>query len=175
MSEQASIEIPDATAEPQAYRAALLAMIGERDPLEVIAQTPRRIRALIDGRDPGALGRRPAADEWSVAEIVGHLLDVEIAMGFRWRMILTADRPAYPGYDEKGWAELPRPPLDQLLRAWEGLRASNLWLLRGIPRTAWSRVGVHSEVGPETIEGTIRAYAGHDLAHLNQLERALAG
>jgi hypothetical protein len=175
MSEHAAIEIPDATAEPKAYRAALLALIGDRDPLEVVDQTPRRIRELIAGRDPAALGRRPADDQWSVSEIVGHLLDVEIAMGFRWRMILTADRPAYPGYDEKRWAALPKPPLDQLCLALEGLRASNVWLLRGIPRSAWNRVGVHGEAGPETLEGTIRAYAGHDLAHLNQLERTLAG
>ena len=173
--ESVAIEVPDAAAEPQAYRATLLALVGERDPLDVIAETPQRIRELIRGRAPGDLERRPAGSEWSAAEILGHLLDVEIATGFRWRMILTAERPAYPGYDEKAWAALPKPPVDQLWPALEAVRAYNLWLLRSIPRSAWSRVGVHSEVGPETLEAIISAYAGHDLAHLNQLERCLAG
>ena len=91
------------------------------------------------------------------------------------RMILTADRPAYPGTNEKAWAQLPKPPVDQLWPVLEGLRTYNHWLLRAIPRETWNRVGLHSEVGPETIEAMILAYAGHDLAHLNQLERALAG
>ncbi|HEY7031695.1 MAG TPA: DinB family protein [Thermomicrobiales bacterium] len=173
MDEIAAIEVPDASAEPQAYRATLLALVGERDPLDVIAGTPRRIGDLIQGRAPSDLERRPAGSEWSAAEILGHLLDVAFAMGFRWRMILTAERPAYPGYDEKAWAALPKPPIDQLWPALEAVRAYNLWLLRAIPRSAWSRVGLHSEVGPETLEATILAYAGHDLAHLNQLERCL--
>jgi len=69
--------------------------------------------------------------------------------------------------------DVPKPPVEQLWPALEGLRAYNLWLLRSTPRSAWSRVGVHSEVGPETLEAIILAYAGHDLAHLNQLERTL--
>jgi hypothetical protein len=174
MNEIETIEVPDASAEPQAYRATLLGVVGDRDPLEVIAQTPARIRELLQGRSAEELTRRPADDEWSAAEILGHLFDVEIATGFRWRMVLTADRPSYPGYDEKAWGALPKPPVEQLWPALEGLRAYNFWLLRSTPRSAWGRVGLHSEVGPETLEAMILAYAGHDLAHLNQLERALA-
>jgi hypothetical protein len=169
-----AIEVPDAAAAPQAYRATLRRLAGDRDPLEVVAETLRRIRALIEGRSASELARRQKG-EWSAAEILGHLLDGEIAMGFRWRMILTADRPAYPGYDEKAWAVLPKPPIDQLWPALEAVRAYNLWLLRSIPRSDWGRVGLHGQVGPETIEDTLVAYAGHDLAHLNQLERCLDG
>jgi hypothetical protein len=175
MAEIVAIEVPDAAAEPQAYRATLLGMVGDRDPLEVVAETPGRIRDLIQGRDAAELERSPAASEWSAAEILGHLFDGEIAIGFRARMILTAEQPACPGYDEKAWAALPKPPVDQLWPALEALRVYNLWLLRAVPRSAWNRVGVHSEVGPETLEAMLLAYAGHDLAHLNQLERCLAG
>jgi hypothetical protein len=70
---------------------------------------------------------------------------------------------------------LPKPPIDQLWPSLEAVRTYNLWLLRSIPRSDWNRVGLHSQVGPETIEDTVRAYAGHDVAHLNQLERCLAG
>ncbi len=174
MDEIIVINVPDASKEPQAYRATLLGVVGDRDPLDVIAGTPARIRELIQGRSADELTRRPSSNEWSVAEILGHLFDGEIVLSFRWRMILTADRPAYPGYDEKAFAALPKPPIEQLWAALEALRAYNLWMLRSIPRSDWGRVGLHSEVGPETLEATILAYAGHDLAHLNQLERVLA-
>ena len=174
MAEIEAIEMPDATAEPHAYRAALLAVIGDRDPLEVMAETPGRVRALAEGRSAGDLERRSGDGEWSAADVIGHLVDVEIVFGFRLRLVLTEDRPSYPGYDEKLWSRLPKPPGDQLYALLDGLRAYTLWTLRSIPRTEWSRAGVHGEQGEETVEVLIRKLAGHDLAHLNQLELALA-
>jgi hypothetical protein len=173
MSEATRIDTPDATDEPQAYRDALLAILGDRDPLAVMEETRERLRELVAGRDSEALAKRPSEGEWSPAEIVGHLVDVEVVFGFRWRLTLTADRPSYPGYDEKLWGQLPRPPGDQLLAAWEAVRAYNLWLLRSIPPSDWERVGVHSEQGPETVDVMARKIAAHDLLHLNQLARAL--
>jgi hypothetical protein len=174
MAEIEAIEMPDATTQPQAYREALLAVIGDRDPLEVMAGTPRQVRALLQGRSSSDLERRYSEGEWSASEVIAHLVDVDIVYGFRWRLALTSDRPSYPGYDEKLWSRLPRPPGDRLCDVLEQLRAHNVWLLRSIPRVQWSRVAVHEEQGEETVEVMIRKVAGHDLAHLNQLERALA-
>ena len=153
MAEIEVIELPDATTEPLAYRSALLAVIGDRDPLEVMEETPGRVRALIRDRGQAELQRPFGEDGWSAAEVIGHLVDVDIVYGFRWRLALTADR------------------LCQLL---EALRAYNVWLLRSIPRAEWSRAAVHEEQGEEAVEVMVRKVAGHDLAHLNQLERALA-
>ncbi len=167
------IEVPDATEHPQAYRDAILAIAGDRDPLAVMAETPARIAALVSGREPAELATPPADGQWAARTVIGHLVDVEIVFGFRWRLTLTEDRPPYPGYDEKRWSELPRPPADRLCAAFEALREYNLTLLREIPRSDWDRVGVHGEQGPETVDVMVRKIAGHDLAHLDQLERAL--
>ena len=168
------IVIPDATREPLAYRDALLALLGDRDPVAVMAATPDRLRELLAGASPEETTARPAEGEWSAAELLGHLFDVELVFGFRWRLTLTADRPGYPGYDEQRWAALPRPPLPDLLDGWRALRSANLALLRATPRAEWTRVGVHGEQGPETFDVTVRKLAAHDLAHLDQLKRTLA-
>src|SRR5437879_6404007 len=156
MAEIKAMQIPDASTEPQAYKEALLAVIGDRDPLAVMAETPGRVRALVGDSDPSQVERQPGDGEWSAAEVIGHLVDAEIAYSFRWRLSLTEDRPTYPGYDEKLWSQLPKPPGDQLCLLLESLRAHNVWLLRSIPRADWSRVGVHSEQGEETVEVMIR-------------------
>ena len=174
MAEIETIEMPDATTQPQAYREALLAVIGDRDPLEVMAATPGRVRALVQGRDPDQL-ERPAADgAWSARNVIGHLVDVDIVYGFRWRLALTADRPRYPGYDEKLWSRLPGPPAARLCELLEGLREHNLLLLRSLSPAQWSRVAVHEEQGEEAVELMVRKVAGHDLAHLDQLRRTIA-
>ena len=168
------IQIPDATLEPAAYVRALVATLGDREPLEVLRQTPTAVRAMC-GELSDALWRTPMADgEWTALQVVGHLLDVEVVYGFRWRLILTEERPSYPGYDEKRWSLLPRPAPAQVLAALAGLRAVNLAVLDGVDGDAATRSGVHGEQGEEDFDLTVRKVAGHDLAHLNQLARTVA-
>jgi hypothetical protein len=167
------ILIPDASAEPAAYVRALLDVLGDRDPLEVYDQTRDAIRGLCSGLDKSAWTRPMAPGEWSAYQIVGHLLDVDIVYGFRWRLVLTEEVPSYPGYDERAWARLPRPGPDALLAAFQGLRTANIALVESIEPRDRQRQGVHAEQGIEDIDRMIRKIAGHDLAHANQLERTI--
>jgi DinB superfamily len=168
------IQIPDATLEPAAYVRALVDTLGDRQPLEVLRQTPTAVRAMC-GELTDAQWRTPMADgEWNALQVVGHLLDVDVVYGFRWRLVLTEDRPSYPGYDEKRWSQLPRPAPTQVLAALEGLRAVNLAVLDQVDDAGSERLGVHGEQGEEHFDLTVRKVAGHDLAHLNQLARTVA-
>jgi hypothetical protein len=168
-----AIEIPSATEDPKAYVAALLATLGDRDPLEVLGATTAVVGRTVASLEAAQWARPLGPGEWSAEQVVGHLLDVDLVYGFRWRLLLTEDRPSYPGYDEKRFAGLPKPAAGELLVAWEGLRAANLTLLAGTPRSAWDRAGVHSEQGEERFGLTVAKVAGHDLAHLNQLQRTV--
>jgi hypothetical protein len=169
-----AIEIPDATADPAAYVRALTGTLGDLDPLEVYAATVgevRRLTRVLSGPQwLVPLGR----GEWSAAQIVGHLIDVDIVYGFRFRLVLTEDEPAYPGYDEKLWSQLPHPEPAALVPAFAGLRSYNAALLSGTPRDQWRRAGTHGEQGPEQFAVMVAKIAGHDLAHLDQLARTVA-
>jgi hypothetical protein len=166
-------KIPDATAQPAAYKAALLDLAADTDPLETFGTTVARWRATASELTPDQLTAAPADGEWSVAQITGHLFDVEIVQGFRWRLMITEDNPTYPGYNEKLWTPMPRIPFPQLLDTWEGLRAANLLVLRDAWPNAAKHTAIHAEQGPETLEETVRKLAGHDIAHLDQLRRTV--
>ena len=168
------IQIPDASLEPAAYVRALVATLGDREPLAVLRHTPTAVRSLCAGLSDAQWGTPMAEGEWTARQVVGHLLDVEVVYGFRWRLILTEDRPSYPGYDEKRWSRLPRPAPAQLLAALEGLRVVNLAVLEGVDDDDAGRSGVHGEQGEEQFDLTVRKVAGHDLAHRNQLARTVA-
>ena len=62
---------------------------------------------------------------------------------------------------------------DDLLAAFEGLRALNLALWRELPIEDRSRVGLHLERGPESYELTFSLLAGHDRVHVIQARRTL--
>jgi hypothetical protein len=165
------IQIPDATAQPAAYKQALLDLIGDADPVETMSGTVAKWRQIVGDLSPAQLTAEPADGEWSVGAITGHLFDVDLVYGFRWRLLLTEDNPSYPGYDEKLWTPMPRLPFPRLLDAWEGLRAANMLVLRAAWPEAAKRTATHSQQGPETFDETLRKIAAHDLAHLNQLQR----
>jgi len=169
------IDLPDASATPTVYRDALLAVLGDRDAIDVMTETLTALPALLDGLSGSDWNQRPAPDEWSAAQLLGHFFDVDMVFGFRWRLTVTADRPSYPGYDEKEFMKLARPEPQRLLAAWTGLREANLAMLRALPDEAYERLGVHGEQGEERLRIAVDKFAGHDLAHLNQTRRALGG
>jgi hypothetical protein len=164
----------DPVADPQGYQRELLALLGTSDPLEVLAATPATIEQWTMPLTAEVLDQRPAPGEWSVAELVGHLWDAEIAYGFRARIILTRDRAPLIGYDQEAWARLARPPLAELLAAFVALRTANLVLIRGTPVSLWDRLGIHEERGPTSFRLATETIAGHDRAHLLQLEQTIA-
>jgi hypothetical protein len=46
-------------------------------------------------------------------------------------------------------------------------------LLKSLTPEQWKQYGMHSERGEETIEHIVRMTAGHDVNHLQQIERIL--
>jgi hypothetical protein len=166
---------PDPVSEAAAYQRQLLAMLGDDDPAQAQAETPRRIHDLL-GKAGDALRQRPAPGEWSVIECVAHLVDSELVASGRYRWILAHDEPQLTPYDQDRWAErlhhLDDDP-DLLLATFEALRRANLDLWRRTPPEERARMGHHLERGPESMELTFRLAAGHDRLHLAQAQRAL--
>ena len=62
--------------------------IGDRSPMDVISETPRRVAQLLETIGPARLEVPPAPGKWSARDIVSHLADSEIAFGLRLRQTL---------------------------------------------------------------------------------------
>jgi hypothetical protein len=166
-----------AAAQAAAYTAAVLDLLGDRDPASVLRETPTAVRRAIDGVPPAAL-RTPERDgKWSIAQVLRHLADSDVVWGWRLRLILSQDRPTLTGYDQDAWAlRLRYEDADpaESLQVFEVLRRDNLRLMAQATADDLRRVGVHAERGEESLEHLRRLYAGHDLLHLRQIDRIRA-
>ena len=160
------------------YIERLLGYVDGKQPLDVLAATAGKLERLIAGVPPAELRTRPAPDKWSVSEILAHLADAEIVGGFRMRLILGAPGTAIVAYDQDDWARSghydKRDP-HQSLEQFRGLREVNLALLGLLDPDQWKHYGMHAERGQESIEHVARMYAGHDINHLQQIEKILHG
>jgi hypothetical protein len=163
----------------EAYRNRILSYLGDEDPIRVQKATPTQLEGRLRDVAPEELIRRPAPEKWSIAEIVAHLADAELAMGWRLRNILANPGVALTWWDEAAWAErLGYVQQDASVSAgvFRALRESNLRLLESIPRARWVEYyGVHEVRGRQTVEEFVRMEAAHDLNHLRQIDRILDG
>lgn len=165
---------PDPVKEPEAYQRALVALLGDQDPLEVLAATPDAIATATDGLSEEVLQTPPEPNEWSAEQVVAHLFTAEIVYAFRWRLTVAQDGETYPGYDQEIWTNLPHPQFHDMTVVFTELRRANVAFLRDVPDDAWAKVGNHVERGPESLQLAVQLLAGHDLAHLRQLDQTVA-
>jgi len=157
-----------------AYSNALLGLLGNEDPIAVLAATPAALRQAL-GQFPAADLRTPEAPgKWSAAMVFSHLADAELVTSFRLRMILAHDRPTLTPYDQDLWASglhYDRVAPAENIERFSVLRRSNLVLWAAATPEELSRVGIHGERGEESVDRQRRLLAGHDRLHLNQLGR----
>ncbi len=147
-------------------------LLGNRDPLQVLAETEKSVPALAQSLGPKGLGRSYAPGKWSAAQIVSHLADCEIAFGFRVRQIMAEPQLEIQTFDENQWAR-HYSRIDGLTaaQAFQALRAWNLSLFRLLSQEDLDKAATHPQRGPESAETVIRIMAGHTLHHLAQLEK----
>lgn len=156
------------------YVAALLALLGDRDPLSVLAGTPDALERAAAGLDDAAARVPEAPGRWSAVQVVRHLADSEIVYGYRLRKIVAEPGGVIEGYDQDRWAVSLRygdARIAEALEDFRALRAVNLRWLRGLAGDEPDREGIHAERGPESVRHVLRLLAAHDLVHLAQLRR----
>jgi hypothetical protein len=170
-----SVPPPDSLAAGRAYQQQLLTLLGTDDPADVAQSTPAAVQSLIKEAGPD-LRRRPAPAEWSILELVGHMVDAEIVMSGRYRWTVSQDEPPLLAYDQDLWVARLRhneAQPEELLALFSALRAANLRLWRGSTAQDRDRVALHAERGPESYGLMFRMLAGHDRFHLNQMRETL--
>jgi hypothetical protein len=160
--------------EISAYVSALIGLLGEKDPIAVLQETPPVLERFLASVPPEIVVRPEAPGKWAIRDVVQHLADAELVGGFRLRMVLAHDRPPLSGYDQDLWANrlgYAKADVREALEQFQAIRRANLRIWRRLSPADLARVGVHSERGEESLEHLRRMYAGHDLLHRRQLER----
>jgi len=134
----------------QQYTERILANAQGQDPLKVQSATTQKLDRLIKGVSTAKLRKRPAPDKWSVSEILAHLADVEIAIGWRMRAILGAPGTPVQAYDQNAWVTTghyyKRDP-GKSIELRRVVREANLALLKSLTPISGSTMGSMPSAG----------------------------
>jgi hypothetical protein len=159
------------------YLSRIRDLVNAGDPLLAQAQSPDLLAQLLAGVSIDQLTTRPAPGKWSVAEILAHLAEDEIATAWRYRQMVEHSGITLPGFDQDLWAKLGNYPArqpEESLSLFRHLRNANLQFLGSLTAGQWDCFGIHTERGRITVRELAAHMAGHDANHIEQIRGILS-
>jgi hypothetical protein len=146
--------------------------LADREPIAAMRDTAARIRAVAGGWSPDQFLRSYAPGKWDARQILTHLAQSEIALGYRARMALTTPGYAAQPFDQDAWmARESATSGHDALDAFVGAAALNIALFATLSESDRAISLSHPEYGALTVDWIIHQMAGHQIHHLKQLEQ----
>lgn len=145
--------------------------------IEKIRHLPSQVEELVKGLTPEQLTTHFLPNEWTVAQNIHHLADSHMNSYIRCKLIATEEQPPLKPYDQDRWADFTdasSADLSASLTLLKSLHARWVIFWETLPDDAWSRIGIHPENGPMSLERIVGVYAEHGEGHLDQISRTLA-
>jgi hypothetical protein len=138
-----------------------------------LRSTVTTLAAELAALSPDALAWHPAAGEWCVKEVLGHLIECE-GRGFagRIRIILAGQEPKLEGWDQVAVATARRDCEHDgrgLLGELAALREESVRLVEGLREADLGRGGHHPVVGHVTVSDLLNEWVHHDRNHVKQV------
>ena len=138
--------------------------------IEIMQTTPAVLRALVTGLPAEALERAPAEGQWSVRDVLAHMVQAEAGtIGPRIQSML--DQPGAP-LPRPNPVEVPATPR-AMFDLWDAARQRNLELFRSVRPEQLDQTDQHARYGAVSLGEHVVEWAYHDLDHLRQMLAAL--
>lgn len=144
-----------------------------------MSRDERRSTVIADlAAFPARLGEvaRAAADhpvpagEWDPAQVIRHLIAVEIDVHqSRLVDLATGDDPRWDWTEPGPWPGEPELSLEALLARFADLRRATLATVGALDEAGWARTGTHARLGVWDVAGLLTNAADHDAEHLTGL------
>jgi hypothetical protein len=158
------------------YKERILSYVQGKDPVAVQRETPEALAQLIRDVPVEMLRKRPAADKWSVTELLAHFAEAEIGATWRYRQMIEHNGGPLSAFDQELWYRLGdyanRDP-QKSLQLFTLLREENLTMFDRLSDEEWKRHGVHAERGEMSVRDLAQQIAGHDVNHVMQIKAIL--
>jgi uncharacterized damage-inducible protein DinB len=157
------------------YIERILSYLGDQDPISVLQQTSSKLEQLLESLSPADFETSYESGKWTAREILAHMADVELLLGYRLRQAISEPQHVIQVMDQDVWAtRYKRLEPSLSVETFRALRSWNLALFATFGLEDWNKETQHPERGPETVDLMVSFLAGHDLNHLRQLEQIAA-
>jgi hypothetical protein len=115
---------------------------------------------------------RPGPGDWSIAELVGHLVDTDLVACDRMKRVIADSNPLLVAFDETAWIKrlgTHEMPVEEGVNLFVANRRWMTRILRRCSNDDFARAGQHSELGRMTLAELLTTYVHHLDHHLRFL------
>ncbi len=131
-----------------------------------LASVPERLTRAAQA----AMGGSAPDGEWTPADVVRHLIAVEVEVWHaRLDQLATEADPHWPWTEPDRWLDLPDAGLDELLAVHASRRSETLARLDALDAAGWRRTGTHATFGVLDVTAMLRILLDHDEEHISSL------
>ncbi|MGB1253810.1 MAG: DinB family protein [Candidatus Promineifilaceae bacterium] len=137
-----------------------------------LEQFPAVLHALLDNQPEALLRQRPAQQEWSILEVIGHLIEADrdafrtrverIAIGVPEIVPVSPTAPIKEK-EYRNWA------YTTLMAAFKAQRKVSAEFIRSLKTDDLAKTANHTEYGTFTAGDFIAEWPYHDMEHLSQI------
>jgi uncharacterized damage-inducible protein DinB len=146
--------------------------LAGHDPQKTIADTPERLMELLDGLSEEQIEARPAPGKWNLRETIAHLADCEIAWSWRLRQAYALPHATLEPFEQDDWARsYAAYSLAEAIGCFKALRKWNIAFIGSLTPADRLNPITHPHSGEQTLWTLVEIMAGHDLHHLEALEK----
>ena len=118
------------------------------------------------------LGFKPAPDEWSKKEILGHLIDSAANNHQRFVRTVNAGADPLPAYDQNEWVRIQHyneRPWESLVSLWSAYNDHLSHVIECIPEDAATSPCQIGKENPVSLDFVIKDYLRHLRLHLQDI------
>lgn len=142
--------------------------------LPALAATPADLERLVRGVmgtavDTAVSQQRPAPEQWSIADVLCHLVLVEGRYLARLQLVVREAAPAIACIQpDPARHDLTQPAM-AIAANFRQARQETVAFLQELKAGDWQRTAVHPTWGKVSLRSLVQHLVDHDTAHLNQI------
>ena len=137
-----------------------------------LADNLERVLAFVRALPPEKLTHRWAEGEWSVKEILVHVIDDERIYCYRALRSARNDSTALPGFEQDDYARASganRRDIESILAEYAAVRQATITFFDSLDDAALTRAGI-SDGKIMSVRAAVYHIAGHELHHLHSIQ-----
>ncbi len=161
-----------AASEYDPYYANYIGRVPDGNVFDTLAQQLDLLREHLGGLTETQANFRYAPDQWTIKEVVGHLIDTERVMAYRALCISRNEQKSLPGFEQDDYireSNYSARTFADVLQEFELVRRSNLLAFQTLPEAMSLRCG-NANGAPISVRALIYILAGHVFWHLESLQ-----
>jgi hypothetical protein len=144
----------------------------DADVFAVLDRQPDELSTLLQSVSDEQANIHPAAGEWSIKEVIGHLCDAERILAFRALCFARGEKASVLGFEPDDYvveADFNRRTLADLVEEFNHLRRANVLCFNRLTDAESKRSGIASD-NLISVRALVYVLAGHVMHHIESLK-----